>query len=83
MPKGSFVPSTLVNIIIRDRGTEAYSDYAGFQITDPEVIVSAARQTLESIPPSFGSCVMVSAGFTAYSQISRDTRSCRLGRPAD
>ncbi|MGY3301808.1 hypothetical protein ACVK1X_001086 [Pseudomonas sp. PvR086] len=59
------MPSTLVDIIIRDRGAEAYSDYAGFQITDPDVIVSAARQTLESIPPSFGSCVMVSAGFTA------------------
>ena len=65
MPKGSFVPSTLIDIITRDCGAEAYTDYAEFQITDPDVIVSAARQTLDSIPPSFGSCVMVSAGFTA------------------
>ncbi|OYT76841.1 MAG: hypothetical protein CFE48_23760 [Pseudomonas sp. PGPPP2] len=57
--------STLIGIITRDLGAEAYSEYAEFQISDPDVIVSAARQTLDSIPPSFGSCVMVSAGFTA------------------
>lgn len=67
--QGLFVPSTLVDIIIRDRGAQAYTDYAEFQITDPDVIVSAARQTLDSIPPSFGSCVMVSAGFTAFSNL--------------
>ena len=59
------MPSTLIDIITRDCGAEAYTDYAEFQVTDPDVIVSAARQTLDSIPPSFGSCVMVSAGFTA------------------
>lgn len=57
--------STLVEVITRDRGAQAYTDYAEFQISDPDVIVSAARQTLDSIRPSFGSCVMVSAGFTA------------------
>ncbi|WP_339231405.1 hypothetical protein MHH62_16445 [Pseudomonas sp. FSL L8-0168] len=59
------MPSTLIDIITRDRGAQGYTDYADFQITDPNVIVSAAKQTLDSIPPSFGSCVMVSAGFTA------------------
>lgn len=55
----------LQEIITRDRGEEAYAEYEGFQIVDTNVIVQAARQTLDAIPPSFGSCVMVSAGFAA------------------
>lgn len=56
---------TLQKIITRDRGEEAYAEYANFQIADTDVIIQAARQTLDAIPPSFGSCVMMSAGFAA------------------
>lgn len=56
---------TLQEIITRDRGEEAYAQYVKFENADTDVIVRAARQTLEVIPPSFGSCVMVSAGFVA------------------
>ena len=62
---GSFVPSTLVDIITRDRGAQAYTDYSEFEVTDPDVIVRTARQALDSLCPSFGYCVMVSTGFTA------------------
>lgn len=48
--QGLFVPSTLVDIIIRDRGAQAYTDYAEFQITDPDVIVSAASSLSDFSP---------------------------------
>lgn len=55
----------LQDIITRDRGAEAYTEYAAYQITSPDVIVETARRTLVSISPAFGSCVMISAGFVA------------------
>ena len=59
------MPTTLIDIITRDRGAEVYAEYSEFQITDPDLVVDAVKKTLNSIPPSFGSCVMISVGFVA------------------
>lgn len=56
---------TLQEIITRDRGLDAYREYAQCEISDINVVAQAARQTLGMIQPSLGSCVMVSAGFVA------------------
>ena len=57
--------ATLQEVIIRDRGQEAYREYAQCEISDINVVARVAMQTLEMIQPSLGSCVMVSAGFVA------------------
>ncbi|MDH1869225.1 hypothetical protein N5D83_20805 [Pseudomonas chengduensis] len=57
--------STLEAIIKRDRGEDGYAEFVQYQAESPEVIIEAARLTLDVIPQAFGSCVMVSAGFTA------------------
>lgn len=54
----------LEQIIKRDRGEEGYAEFAQQRIDSIEVIVQAARLTLDAIPQAFGSCVMISAGFT-------------------
>jgi len=59
------MPSILRDIITRDLDAVAYAEYAQFKITAPDIIVGAARQTLDSIPTVFGSCVMINAGFAA------------------
>ncbi|MGJ7546938.1 hypothetical protein [Pseudomonas alloputida] len=56
---------TLQDIITRDRGHDAYLEFATNKIADASLITQAAKQTLEAIPPAFGSCVMVSTGFVA------------------
>ncbi|MGN0923273.1 hypothetical protein [Ectopseudomonas mendocina] len=55
----------LRDIIIRDRGQEAYADYASHQADDLELIAETATRTLASIPRAAGHCVMISAGFVA------------------
>lgn len=57
--------SALEQIIKRDRGEDGYAEFVQCQAASPEVIIEAARLTLDVIPQAFGSCVMVSAGFTA------------------
>jgi len=57
--------ASLKHIIIRDRGLESYTEYAGYQITDTNAIVETVRNTLTSIPFAFGSCVMISTGLVA------------------
>lgn len=56
---------TLEAIIKRDRGEDGYAEFVQGKVASPEAIIEAARLTLDVIPQAFGSCVMVSAGFTA------------------
>ncbi len=55
----------LQEIITRDRGADAYSEYASYRLTSSDVLVETAKRTLASVPSSFGSCVMISAGLVA------------------
>ena len=56
---------SLHHIIRRDLGTELFEEFNSYLIQDAELIIEIAKAILESIPATFGSCVMVSAGFTA------------------
>jgi len=53
------------NIICRDRGENDYIHYSAFKCTGFELISKAVQETLASIPPSFGSCVMISSGLVS------------------
>lgn len=55
----------LRDIIIRDRGQEAYADYVSYQANDLKLIAETATRTLASIPRAAGHCVMIIAGFVA------------------
>ncbi len=52
-------------IVHRDISIEAYDEYSSFSLSSPAAITEVVRNTLASIPPAFGSCVMISAGLVA------------------
>lgn len=70
---------SLLEIIVRDLGHEAYEAYANHQITSPDVVAETAKRTLFSIPPMPGHCVMVSAGFVAALRASNVSAVVTLG----
>jgi len=53
------------NIICRDRGGDAYEIYSAYDNPSPIDLGEAARRMLNTVPPSFGACVMISAGLVA------------------
>lgn len=60
---------TLEEIIRRDRGDELFKLYAlNANFTDSK-LVDTVRKTLNTIPPSFGACVMISAGLVAALEV--------------
>lgn len=52
-------------IICRDRGDEDYVNYSSFELGSNVPVVEAVEGVLNSIPSSFGACVMMSAGLVA------------------
>lgn len=59
----------LETIIRRDRGDESFHLYDSCQDASIEELADTIKNILDSIPPSFGSCVMVSAGLVAALKI--------------
>lgn len=49
-------------IVCHDRGQDEYIRYSSYNCNSLEVFSEPVQKTLASIPPSFGSCVMMSAG---------------------
>jgi hypothetical protein len=52
-------------IVYRDISREAYDEYSSFVLNSHTAVTEVIRDTLASIPPTFGSCVMMSAGLVA------------------
>ena len=49
----------------RDIGKKEYAMYSSYNSITTETLSGAVKKTLENVPPSFGSCVMVSAGLVS------------------
>jgi len=47
------------------QGENAYEIYSSYENPSPEILADATRKILASIPSSFGTCVMISAGLVA------------------
>ena len=57
---------TLEKLIARDRGTPERDQYSTYMLPAPHVLVETARKFLAHIPPTFGACAMLSAGWAAF-----------------
>lgn len=69
-PEGIVVREVLIeNIVCRDRGEEQYLHYISANSISPEVLTDASSKTLASVPPKYGSCVMLSAGLVAVLKV--------------
>jgi len=53
----------------RDIGQEEYAKYSSFDSIATEDLSEAVIKTLENVPPSFGSCVMISSGLVSILKI--------------
>lgn len=70
---GRIVPSNILEYIIRrDRGDESFQLYASNTNFTVEKLADTVRKTLNSIPLSFGSCVMISSGLVAALEVEHD-----------
>lgn len=56
-------------LVCRDRGDEQYGVYRSESTITPEVLTDAIQKTLASVPPSFGSCVMISSALVTALQV--------------
>jgi hypothetical protein len=55
----------LEDLVCRDRGKEEYLRYTFFTCQSLQIFSEPVKRMLASVPPSFGSCVMMSAGFVS------------------
>lgn len=53
------------DIVQRDISPEAYDEYSSYTLSSPDELAEIVTTTLASIPPAFGTCVMMSAGLVA------------------
>ncbi|MTT52008.1 hypothetical protein F1529_05845 [Alcanivorax sp. VBW004] len=51
----------LRKLIARDRGLQVLHDYSSYEMADPQNFMSSAKELLETVPPRFGDCVMMSS----------------------
>ena len=56
------------NIVCRDRGLDGFNYYSSYRCTEIDVLSEPVQSTLASVPPTFGSCVMISTGLAAALQ---------------
>lgn len=53
------------DIVHRDISSIAYDEYSSFTLNSTDEVAEIITTTLASIPPAFGTCVMMSAGLVA------------------
>lgn len=58
----------LKQLIARSRGVAEAEAYASFKLEDPQPLIESARELMETIPPSFGACAMMSASWVGVLQ---------------
>lgn len=56
----------ILQLIARYRGITDSEQYASYQFNDPQPVMSAAREILDTAPPEFGQCAMLSASWAGY-----------------
>lgn len=56
---------TLTQLIARYRGVDDSKEFSSFELSDNQPLLEIARDILTKIPPSFGSCAILSAVWAA------------------
>lgn len=56
-------------LVCRDKGKDEYTKYSSYQCSSIESLSAPIKKTLTRVPPSFGSCAMISAGLVSILEV--------------